>query len=94
LIKPLDINVSLYQGIKMRTTVTLDDDVYQAVSTLSRTSGSSLGKILSAVARRGLQSQPAKRRKKYGFPTFDVPADAPMIPGDRIQKFWDEEGLG
>jgi hypothetical protein len=46
------------------------------------------------VARRGLQSQPAKKKRKHGFPTFAGSADAPMIPGDRIQKFWDEEGLG
>ena len=77
----------------MRTTLTLDDDVYQAVSTLSHTSGLSLGKVLSKVARRGLKPAPMKK-KKNGLPTFDVPPGAPMIPGNLIQKFWDEEGLG
>jgi hypothetical protein len=77
----------------MRTTVTLDDDVYQAVATLSHTSGLSLGKVLSKVARRGLKPAPMKKHKN-GLPTFDVPPGAPMIPGNLIQKFWDEEGLG
>jgi hypothetical protein len=62
----------------MRTTLTLDDDVYQAVATLSQTSGLSLGKVLSKVARQGLKPKPIKK-KKNGFPTFDVPKDAPMI---------------
>ena len=77
----------------MRTTVTLDDDVYQAVATLSHTSGLSLGKVLSKAARRGLKPAPVKK-KKNGLPTFDVPPGTPMIPGNLIQKFWDEEGLG
>jgi len=77
----------------MRTTVTLDDDVYQAISTLSQRSGLSLGKVLSKVAREGLKPKPVKK-KKNGFPTFDVPPGTPMIPGDLAQKIWDEEGLG
>ncbi len=77
----------------MRTTVTLDDDVYQAVATLSHTSGLSLGKVLSKVAREGLKPAPVKKKKK-GLPTFDVPRGTPMIPGNLIQEFWDEEGLG
>jgi hypothetical protein len=77
----------------MRTTVTLDDDVYQAVATLSQSSGLSLGKVLSKVARQGLKPVPHKK-KKNGFPTFDVPAGTPMVPGDLAQKIWDEEGLG
>ena len=77
----------------MRTTVTLDDDVYQAVATLSHTSGLSLGKVLSKVVRRGLKPMPLKKKKKNAFPTFDVSPDAPMIPGNLVQKVWDEEGL-
>jgi hypothetical protein len=77
----------------MRTTVNLDDDVYQAVATLSQSSGLPMGKVLSKVARRGLKPKQAGKKKK-GFPTFDIPRDAPMITGDLVQKAWDEEGLG
>jgi hypothetical protein len=77
----------------MRTTVNLDDDVYQAVTSLSQSSGLSLGKVLSKVARQGLKPATVKK-KKGGLPTFDVPPGSPMIPGNLIQKFWDEEGLG
>jgi hypothetical protein len=78
--------------MSMRTTINLDDDVYQAISTLSQSSGLSLGRVLSKVAREGLKPKPVNK-KKNGFPTFDVPPGTPMIPGDLVQKIWDEEGL-
>jgi hypothetical protein len=76
----------------VRTTLNLDDDVYQAVASLSHTSGLSLGKVLSKVAREGLKPKPVKK-KKSGLPTFDIPPGTPMIPGDLAQKIWEEEGL-
>ena len=79
----------------MRTTVTLDRDVYEAAMHLSRASGQRLGKVLSELARRGLApGAPARLKKKRGrFPTFDVPANAPIIPASRVQRVIDEEGL-
>ncbi len=78
----------------MRTTVTLDDDVYDAAAHLSRASGERLGKVLSMLARRGLKpGDPPARRSTRRFPVFDVPADAPVIPASRIQRVIDEEGI-
>jgi hypothetical protein len=78
----------------MRTTVTLDQDVYEAAQVLSRTTGRRLGKVLSELARRGLaQPPPPRRRGKARFPAFEVPPDAPIIPAARVQEFLDEEGL-
>lgn len=76
----------------MRTTVNLDDDVYQAVSSLSQSSGLSLGKVLSKVARQGLKPIPVKKKKK-GLPTFDVPPGTPMIPGMLAYKIIADEGV-
>jgi hypothetical protein len=77
----------------MRTTVTLDDDVYAAAVHLSNASGERLGKVLSKLARRGLAPPPA-RPKKAGrrFPTFEVPPGAPVIPASRVQRVIDDEG--
>lgn len=86
------IAASLYHDI-MRTTVTLDDDVYEAAQTLARSSGMRLGKVLSDLARKGLRPPVASRRKAGRFATFDVPHGAPVVPASRIQKFIDEEGL-
>lgn len=78
----------------MRTTVTLDDDVYEAALHLSRVSGEGLGKTLSALARRGLTpAEPVSKRKSGRFPTFDVPPGARIIPASRIQRVIDEEGI-
>jgi hypothetical protein len=78
----------------VRTTITLDQDVYEAALSLSRTSGRRLGRVLSELARRGL-APPAtpRRRGKARFPVFEVPANAPIIPAARVQEFLDEEGL-
>jgi hypothetical protein len=77
----------------MRTTVTLDDDVYEAAAHLSRASGERLGRVLSTLARRGLKpadSPPLRSARR--FPVFDVPAGAPLIAASRIQRVIDEEG--
>jgi hypothetical protein len=88
---------SAHQRIKlrvMRTTVTLDDDVYEAAMHLSHASGERLGKVLSTLARRGLKPADSPiRRSTRRFPTFDVPTNAPVIPASRIQRVIDEEGI-
>lgn len=92
--QPLDISVSVHQAKNVRTTVTLDDDIYEAAMHLSRASGERLGKVLSRLARRGLKPADAPaRRSRRRFPVFDVPANAPVIPASRIQRVIDEEGL-
>ncbi|MGD0697510.1 MAG: hypothetical protein ABSB82_22035 [Terriglobia bacterium] len=76
----------------MRTTVTLDDDVYQAAVSLSRLSGERLGRVLSRMARRGLEPRNAPHRKgRRRFPTFDISPGAPIIPASRIERVLDEE---
>ena len=82
----------------MRTTITIDDDVFEAAQHLSRSSGERLGTVLSKLARRGLTAdqhgnQSGRKRGSGRFPAFDVPADAPVIPASRIQRVLDEEGL-
>lgn len=78
----------------MRTTIALDDDIYQAAQHLSRVSGERLGKVISKLARRGLESKkPSSRKGSRRFPTFEIPAGAPIIPASRIERIIDEEGL-
>jgi hypothetical protein len=78
----------------MRTTVTLDDDIYEAAMHISRASGERFGKVLSTLARRGLKPADAPARcGKRRFPMFDVSANAPVIPASRVQRVIDEEGL-
>lgn len=78
----------------MRTTITLDQDVYEAALHLSQSSGERLGKVVSELIRRGLGEScrtPAIAKKR--FPTFDIAPDAPIIPASRVQMAIDELGL-
>ena len=77
----------------MRTTVTLDDDVFEMVQTMAKSSGRRFGQVLSELVRRGLAQSAPRRGRGSRFPTFDVPANAPVIPAGRIQRLLDEEGV-
>lgn len=69
----------------MRTTVTLDDDVFQAAKALAEATGKRLGKVLSALARRGIQAR-EDLASENGLPVFRVPKDAPLIPSTRARE--------
>lgn len=74
----------------MRTTLTLDDDVFEAAQSLARASGRRLGQIVSELARRGLRSRPTTSASS-GVPVFAVPPDAPIIPSDRAHDLLSDE---
>jgi hypothetical protein len=75
----------------MRTTITLDDDVFLAAKALAESTGRTLGNVLSDLARAGLKPRPHARRG--GLPVFDVPADAKVIPADRAAELLADEGV-
>ena len=74
----------------MRTTITLDDDVFEAVRTQALASGMTLGKVLSELARRSLRAVPQTSRKR-GLPVFKVAADAAIIPSSRAGEILAED---
>ncbi len=56
----------------MRTTIAIDDDVLLAAKALARRDGSSLGTVISELARKGLHGDPAvdtatENEGFYGF---------------------------
>jgi hypothetical protein len=77
----------------MRTTLTLDDDVYEAARSLAEASGKRLGEILSELARRGLKSPRAagKSDRNRDFPVFKVSPRAPVIPATRAAELLVED---
>ena len=79
----------------MRTTVTIDDDVYEAARANAQATGRRLGRVLSDMARTALQLQqtPPSRKSRARFATFDVPEGSRAIPASRIQKALDEDGI-
>ena len=78
----------------MRTTVTLDDDIYEAALSQARATGQRLGKVLSDMARRALEPEPTERAaRRRRFPAFEVPPGTPIIPSSRIQAALDSDGI-
>jgi hypothetical protein len=76
---------------QVRTTLHLDSDVYQAARSLAAARGQGLGRVVSALARKGLCAAPAAGRTRRGFPTFDVPADAKPITTATVRSALEDE---
>jgi hypothetical protein len=64
----------------MRTTLEIDDDILQVARTLAAAEGTNVGRMLSDLARSGLELQ----GRPTHFPVFDVVADAPRITLDDV----------
>jgi hypothetical protein len=69
----------------MRTTLTIDDDVFQAAQAQAQASGKKLGTVISLLARRGLKAA-AETTARKGLPVFKVGKDAPIIPSNRARE--------
>ena len=77
----------------MRTTLTLSDDVYEAVKTLAEGSGRSMGEVISELARRALRPR-HDAEPTDGLPVFAVPPNSEVIPGSRAAELLASEGVG
>ena len=69
--------------VLMRTTVTIDDDILAVARAIAGRNGSSLGRALSELARRGLRG-PATEITDYGLPVFAVEPGAKPIRRRRL----------
>ena len=87
----IDITTSLHYSIIMRTTVTLDDDVFQAAQSLARASGRRLGQVLSELVRRTLKSEGRDFARQGDLPAFKVRPDAEIIPASRAAELMANE---
>jgi len=76
--------------IAMRTTLSLDDDVFQVVKTYAENRSLAMGKAVSELLRRGL-SAPAKTRVVNGVVVFDVPADGETVTSELVKRLEAEE---
>jgi hypothetical protein len=73
----------------VRTTLHIDDDVYEAARSLAALERTTVGKILSRLARRALH--PDRATTVVGsFPVFDVPEDTPSLTPDMVRDAQDE----
>jgi hypothetical protein len=73
----------------MRTTLHIDDDIYEAVRSLAAIERTGVGKVLSRLARRALDPGHPPRAAA-GFPVFAVPDAAPPLTPDMVRDALDE----
>lgn len=81
----------------MRTTLDIEDDVLQAAKETAAMERTSVGRVISTWARRGLlladgkSGDGKKKRIRNGVPL--LPSRGEIITMEHIQKIMDEEGI-
>jgi len=90
-----DINASQHQRIKnsgaMRTTLTLENDVYEAAQAMAQASGKRLGAVVSLLMRRGLKASAETATGRSGLPVFHTASGDPIIPSNRARDLLSAE---
>jgi len=74
----------------MRTTLSLDDDVFQVVKSYAENRSLAMGKAVSELVRRGLGA-PVKTRVVNGLVVFDVAADIDLVTSELVKRLEAEE---
>jgi hypothetical protein len=69
----------------MRTTLSLDDDVFELAKRYAEARSLAFGKALSELVRRGLNSPP-KTREVNGLMVFDLPDQTPKVSTGHVKK--------
>jgi hypothetical protein len=74
----------------MRTTLSLDDDVFRVVKNYAENRSLAMGKAISELVRRGLNA-PVKTRMVNGLVVFDVPSDGDPVTSKLVKRLEAEE---
>ena len=68
----------------MRTTVNIDNELLAAVKSIAKSKDEAIGKVMSSLIRKGLQSN-KKFRSKNNLPIFKISDDAQIITLEHIK---------
>ena len=69
----------------MRTTLTLDDDIFELAARQAKARGLSLGRTVSDLVRRGLNAS-TPSQEKDGLVVFQLPADSPQVTMEDVRR--------
>lgn len=87
----IDIILIQWHCFAMRTTIALDDEIFELASRQAKLRGVSLGKTVSDLVRRGLNA-PTPSRDKDGLVVFQLPADSPRVTTEDVRRI-EAEGV-
>lgn len=76
----------------MRTTLHLDDDIFEKVKQYAETRSVGLGRAVSELVRRGLTS-PVQTRIVSGLHVVNVPPNSPPVDSGHIKALLEDERL-
>jgi len=76
----------------MRTTLDIDEDILSAAKELAAREKKTAGKVISELARKGIQNHSGKSTRKllHGFEI--LPADGRVVTPQLVQKIMEESG--
>ena len=73
----------------MRTTLSLDDDVFPLIRRYAEGRSLGLGKAVSELVRKGLKA-PVQTRVVNGFHVVMLPPDSPAVTSEDVKRLQDE----
>jgi len=73
----------------MRTTLSLDDDVFREVKAYAESRDVAIGKAVSELVRRGLHA-PLQTRLVNGFHVVELRPGSPRVSTEDVEKLQDE----
>jgi hypothetical protein len=73
----------------MRTTLSLDDDVFREAKTYAESRDIPIGKAVSELVRRGLRA-PLHTRVVNGFHVVELPPGSSQVGSEHVRKLQDE----
>ena len=71
--------------VPVRTTITIDDDIFELAARQAKLRGVSLGRTISDLVRRGFET-PTPTREKGGVVVFELPADSPKVTTEAVRR--------
>ena len=74
----------------MRTTISIDDDVFAAAKELAAIERKSIGEVISMLARQALCPAPSKRKTRNGIPLLPMRAGARPVTSELVQQLSEE----
>lgn len=74
----------------MRTTLTLDDEVFRRVRQYAESRSLGLGKAVTELVRRGFAT-PQPTREINGLKVFDLPSDSPPVTAKQVEELRGED---
>jgi hypothetical protein len=78
----------------MRTTLEIDDAIHAAVRDLAKVENSSIGKVLSDLAREALRKRTSTSfTTRNGVPLLPARPDAVLVTNEMVDQIREEEGI-